>query len=380
MGHHNTLKNFFLILLTLLVVASITLRIRYGGGEPYPDLTTTALLDESQLEEFLSYPEPIGNVAVSSDGRVFFTVHPESRPQGNRLLEWVDGAAIPYPNGTVQPHLLGTVLGIVVDRDDRLWTIDNGNHGFGTARLLAFDLNTGKLVHDHEFAADIAPAGSFLQDLQVSSNGEIVVIADASFWRKTPAIIVYDTKTRSARRVLESHSSVSAQNYLIRNTLKDMSYLGGLVSLKGGVDGIAFDTSNEWLYYAAISQSSLYRIPVRDLLDQTLPAKQLANRVERVSEKPLSDGLSTDLDGNVYVTDIEHGAVFMVNNEGQLTTLIRSPRIRWADALSFGPDGWLYLADSAIPDQVMQSRDHIDNRGPYSIYRFKPGHYGVPGQ
>ena len=363
----------------LVIVGSITLRVRYGGGEPYPDLTTTAALSADQLEEYLSYPEPIGNVAVSSNGRVFFSVHPVSRPQGNKLLEWVDGAAIPYPNGSVQPHLLETVLGIAIDRKDRLWTIDNGNHGFGTARLLAFDINSGELVHDHEFQADIAPRGSFLQDLQVSPDGQVIVIADASFWRKSPAIIVYDTTNRIARRVLESHPSVSAQNFLIRNTLKDMSYMGGLVSLKGGVDGIAFDTNGEWLYYAAISQSGLYRVRVRDLIEPTLPANQLAIRVERVSEKPLSDGLSADLDGNVYITDVEHGAIFMVDPEGQLTTLIQSPRIRWADGLSFGPDGWLYLADSAIPDQVLQTRDHVESRGPYSVFRFKPGHSGVPG-
>ena len=363
----------------LLIAASITLRVRYGGGEPYPDLTTTASLGADQLEEYLSYPEPIGNVAVSSNGRVFFTVHPESRPQGNKLLEWVDGAAIPYPNGAVQPHLIGDVLGIVIDRKDRLWAIDNGNHGFGTARLLAFDINTGELVHDHKFEADIAPTGSFLQDLQVSPDGQIVVIADASFWRKSPAIIVYDTTNRTARRVLESHPSVSAQNFLIRNSLKDMSYMGGLFSLKGGVDGIAFDTNGEWLYYAAISQASLYRVRVRDLIEPALPAKQLAIRVERVSEKPLSDGLSADLVGNVYITDVEHGAIFIVDPEGRLSTLIQSPRIRWADGLSFGPDGWLYLADSAIPDQVLQTRDHVESRGPYSIFRFKPGHSGVPG-
>lgn len=374
------MKKFFLFLLILLLAASITLRVRHGGGEAYPDLTSPALLGEDELEEVLAYPEPIGNVAVSRDGRIFFTVHPESRPQGNKLLEWVAGAAVPYPNGTVQPHLLGTVLGLVIDRQDRLWTIDHGNHGFGTARLLAFDLQSGDLVHDHKFAADIAPAGSFLQDLQISSDGQTVVIADASFWRKSPAIIVYDIGTRSARRLLEAHPSVSAENYLIRNTVKDMTFLGGLVSLRGGVDGIAFDADNEWLYYAALSGSSLFRVRVRDLLERTLPARQLASRIERVSEKPLSDGLSVDLDGNVYVTDVEHGAVFIVDTNGNLKTLLGSARIRWADALSFGPDGWLYLADSAIPDQILQTREHIDRHGPYFIYRFKPGHDGIPGQ
>ena len=63
-----------------------------------------------------------------------------------------------------------------------------------------------------------------------------------------------------------------------------------------------------------------------------------------------------------------------------LETLIRTPRIRWADALSFGPDGWLYIADSAIPDQVLRSKRHIREAGPYFIYRFRPGVEGVPGQ
>ncbi len=115
-------------------------------------------------------------------------------------------------------------------------------------------------------------------------------------------------------------------------------------------------------------------------MERMLPARQLANRIERVSNKPLSDGLSADLDGNIYVTDVEHGAVFVVSEQSQLKTVIKSPRIRWADALSFGPDGWLYLADSAIPDQVLRSTEHIESQGPYFIYRFKPGHHGVPGQ
>jgi len=92
------------------------------------------------------------------------------------------------------------------------------------------------------------------------------------------------------------------------------------------------------------------------------------------------DGLSADIAGNIYVTDVEHGAVFIVDRDGDLQTLLTSPRVRWADSLSFGPDGWLYLADSAIPDQVLQTREHIDSQGPYFVFRFRPGHAGIPGQ
>ena len=374
------MRHFLLFLLSIGLLLCLFMWLRYGGGEPYEDLSTAPLLGEDSLEEVLRYAEPIGNVAVSPEGRIFFTVHPESRPTGNKLLEWENGAAVPYPNGTVQPHLFDTVLGVVIDRQNLLWTIDNGNHGFGVARLLAFDLATGELAHDHEFRPEIAPAGSFLQDLQVSADGQTVFVADASVWRKNPGIIVYDVATRSARRVLDSHPSVSAQNYLIRNTVKDMSFAGGIVTLKTGVDGIALDADNEWLYYAAINNSDLYRVRVRDLVNPVLPDRELGSRVEKFSRKPLSDGLSIDLAGNVYITDVEHGSVFVAGQDRRLATLIHSRRIRWADALSFGPDGWLYLADSAIPEQVLRTREYISTKGPYFIFRFKPGTPGVPGQ
>lgn len=374
------MKKFIQFLLIILLVLVVILRVRYGGGEPYRDLSTSPLIEETALEEVLAYPEPIGNLAVSQQGRIFFSVHPESRPQGNKLLERVGGAAIPYPNGPSQQRLFNTVLGLVIDRRNILWTIDHGNHGFGKARLLAFDLASGEVAHDHRFRGDIAPAGSFLQDLQVSPDGQIIIIADASFWRKMPALIVYDIQQHTARRVLESHDSVSPENYLIRNQLKDMTFIGGLVSLKGGVDGIAFDSEGEWLYFAAINQSGLYRIRLEDLTNTGLLPEQLESRVERFSDKPLSDGLSTDIAGNVYITDVEHSSVFVVGPDKQPQTLVRSDRIRWADALSFGPDGWLYLADSAIPDQVLQTRDHIMANGPYYIFRFQPGFEGIPGQ
>lgn len=374
------MKNFLLILLAITLVAAIVLRVRYGGGDPYPDLSASSLLGDSHLEEVLSYPEPVGNVAISREGRIFFSVHPESRPRGNKLLEWVDDAAVPYPSGTVQPHLFDTVLGVVVDRRNWLWTIDHGNHGFGTARLLAFDLASGNIVHDYEFRPETAPAGSLLQDLRVSADGSTVFIADASMWRKKPAIVVYDVARRNARRLLESHFSVSAQNFLVRTPIRNMSFLGGLITFKAGVDGIALDANDEWLYFAAINQSGLFRVRVRDLLDETLPKQQLENRVERFSDKPLSDGLLAAASGDIYVTDVEHGAIIAVDQQQKLSTVIQSSRIRWADGMSFGPDGWLYLADSALPELVLKTRDYIKTQGPYFIFRFHPGYDAVPEQ
>lgn len=372
------MKNILLFLAVIALIATMVLWIRHGGGDPYPNLSTTPRLGAGMLEEVLAYSEPIGNVAVNRDGRIFFTVHPEARPKGNKLLEYVAGAAIPYPSGAAQAELFDTVLGLSIDSLNRLWTIDHGNHGMRAAKIIGIDLDSGKILREQSFDKSIAPTGSFLQDLQVSSDGRTIVIADASFWRKSPAIIVYDVETGQSRRVLESHESVSAQQFMIRSGDKDMEFMGGIVALRGGIDGIALGP--EWLYYGALSGSGLYRVKLDDLRDTRLPPAQLARRVERFSDKPLSDGFSRDLSGNIYITDVEHGSVFVVGPEQTLTTLIQSNEVRWPDALSFGPDGWLYLADSALPDLILQSREHIEAAGPYRIFRFRPGFEGVPGQ
>jgi sugar lactone lactonase YvrE len=372
------MKKILLYLLILLLTGTIVAWIRYGGGEPYPNLSTSPVLAEDALEEVLEYRLPIGNVAVSKSGRIFFTVHPEARPKGNKLLEYVDGAAVPYPDGKSQQQLFDTPLGVVIDRFDRLWTIDHGNHGMRTARLLAFDLATGELLHDQKFDDTIAPKGSFLQDLQISADGRTAVIADASFWLMNPAIIVVDIETATARRILEGHPSVSAEKYLIRNQDREMSFYGGVFSLRGGVDGIALD--KKWLYFGALSGSSLYRVRFSDIADPSTPNSQIAARVERFAEKPLSDGFSVDVNGHVYITDVEHNAIFRVDERGELRTLITSRQIRWPDALSFGPDGWLYVADSALGEVILQSKDHIKEQAPYKIFRLQPGAEGTPGQ
>lgn len=365
--------------LILLAVIAVILRARYGGGEPYPDLSGEPTFGTEALEVVVTSPEPIGNLAVSPDGRVFYTIHPESRPEGAKLLEWVDGAPQAFPTDDAQA-LLDTPLGVAIDQQNRLWVIDHGNHATGQAKLLAFDLDSGAVVHEHAFDSSVAELGSFLQDLQVDSTGTHVYIADVSFWRQNPGLVVYDVASGEARRVLESDPSVAPQDWLIRNPTKDMSFFGGLVVLKPGVDGIAIDRNDEWVYFGAMTHDTMYRVKVSDLLDASLSDGALSARVEAVGAKPLNDGLSVDNEGNVLITDVEHSAVVRMAPDGALTTLIKDDRIRWADALSYGPDGWLYVADSAIPDQMLQPKSHIESRAPYYIFRFQPGIDGVPGQ
>jgi sugar lactone lactonase YvrE len=369
------------IALALVAVALAgTLYTFFGGGAPYLDLSGAPVLPEGTIEAAVTSDRPIGNAAVSADRRIFYTIHPESNPVGVKLYEWVDGKPVPYPNEADQASLFQSPLGVKIDAKNRLWVIDPGNHGMGQPRLIAFDLATNKVVHTHDFDSSIAPLSSFLQDFNVSPDGRWVYIADVGFWAKRPAIVVYDVETSKARRLLNRHASVYPQNYLIRNQIKEMRFLGGLLEMKTGIDGIALSRDGKWLYYGAMNHDTLYRIPASALQDESMDDAALEKLIEPVGKKPLNDGYSIDDQSNVFITDIEHQAVLSMAPDGKLTTVVKDKRIRWADGLTFGPDGWLYLADSAIPHLVLQNAEHHAKQAPYYIWRFKPGTSGAAGQ
>jgi|SRR6476661_197006 len=362
-------------LLALILGLGLTLRLRYGGGQPYPHLTAgqPPLVPADSVQAFFQFPEPVGNVAATptpgQPTRVFFTVHPESRPEGAKLLEiGPDGQARPFPDAASQNGLI-TPLGLFADRQQRLWVIDHGNHGLDGARLLAYDLRSNKLVHSFTFPSSVAERGSFLNDLCVSPDGRYVFVADVSFWRQSPSLVVYDVARRRARSLLDNDSTVTAQNWLIRNPLKDMSFFGGLVNLKPGIDGIAADS--QYVYYAPMAHSGLFRVPLAALTDTTLTPAALARQVQRVGRKPLSDGIGVTAAGNLLITDVEHQGLALMTPQGALQPLVRDARIRWADGLSFGADGYVYVTDSAIPDQMLRSKEHIRSAGPYTIFRFR---------
>lgn len=374
------IRSGILLFAALLLVFLLLLRLRLGGGAPYPDLSTPPLLDSTALEVVYSSPEPLGNVAVSAAGRIFTTIHPESRAPGPLVLEIRDGEAHPFPDAAFQDEL-ETPLGLFIDTRDRLWVLDHGNHGMGKPQLLGFDLASGALIYRHFFSRAEAPAGSFLNDLQVSANREAVMITDLSALRQRPALLIHDLATGRSRRLLSGDSTTRSQPWVIQTQRGPLSLPLNWANLRLGADGLVLDAEEQWLYYAAVSHESLYRVPLTDLLDEGLPPDDLRESVERVSRKPLSDGLSIDREGQVILTDVEHQGLMILGKDQSLKTLLRAPgHIRWADGCSFGPDAYLYFTDSALQDQLFHSRRYIRKKGPYFLYRVCMGTEGIPGR
>lgn len=374
------LGRLFGVLGLLVAALFVTLYVRYGGGGDFPDRTGTPQLRASVLEPVAQLPTPAGNIAVSAGGRVFVSLHPEARPR-YKVVELVDGAMKPWPSEAFQggtgPRAFHDVLSLRIDRQQRLWVLDTGQHGIHPGRLLAFNL-AGEVVHEFEFPRAVAGLGSHLNDFQVSPDGRFVYIAEASFFGKTPALIVYDVAAKAARRVLELHPSVTAEKYTPVVQGRRMVALG-LVSIRPGVDSIALDLAGEWLYFAPVTNLHLYRARTADLRNERLTTGELAGKVETFAEKTMSDGITIDADGTLYLTDPEHSAIVLLRQDRTLQTLVKDNILRWPDGFSWGPDGWLYVTCSALHQIIGRPPWTFDDHAPYQVYRFKPGGRGIPG-
>ena len=83
----------------------------------------------------------------------------------------------------------------------------------------------------------------------------------------------------------------------------------------------------------------------------------------------------------------EKDALQLLSPEGQLTTLVRDPRLRWPDGLSFGPcdaatsaaADCLYVTCSALQLVIGRTPGQIRRAGPYQVYRLRRPRAGYAG-
>lgn len=203
---------FLLILMFLLLVTISGIYITFGGGATgFPDRSSAPIQRWAEVELVANVDTPPGNIAVSKQGRIFLSQHPEARPEW-KIVELKNGTAFAYPNEQTQAQW-HTPLGIRIDQQQRLLILDAAEHGLKPVTLMAYDLKTNQRTHQFSFHSSIMGLGSHANDLQVSSDGKTIYIADASIFSAKPAIIIYDIETQFARRVLSEHHSVIGDKY-----------------------------------------------------------------------------------------------------------------------------------------------------------------------
>ncbi len=373
-----------LVLLVALVGGTyLVLKLMYGGGEPYPNVSTAPTVPDDRISAPIQLPFPPGMVAASPDGRIFYTYHMLHRPErfvDATVFEWVDGKGVPFPDKEMQVKFHGA-MGITADGQGRLWVIKPGALDGRRTELLAIDRDSGELLIEHKFADGEA---GFAQDMRVSPNGKTVFLADTGLFKFTEAnLIVFDVDSQSARTVLRGHPSVSAQDWVMRKTNGDWYRLAfGLLTFVVGVDGIALTQDGAWLYYATMSHDSVYRIPTAALLDASLTDADLDVQIEFIGNKPLSDGIELLPDNTVILTDVENGGLAALAPDGTLSTLTADPNVDWADSVTVDTSGAIWFTDSRLTDLIDQFAQPADEatmreRGPYAIYHIAPEQVAV---
>jgi hypothetical protein len=401
------------------------------------------LLKSSHLEVVAELPYPPGNVAVSAEGRVFFSFHPEYDPPVKVAELTPSGRSIarefrPFPSpGT--GVAVTSVLSLRIDNtNNRLYLLDFGLHGFKSVpALVGYQLASpgsgrvrDELFQHHVFPASVAGRGSMLNDLQISPDGTIIIIVDTSIVGLTPAVIVYCVDSRVSYRVLseakqlfgqsarltiptvfsapletdEGSQTCKAEGDASCATVRSLDFPNlGPAGIRIHVDSVALSRDGKTLFFGALTGDILFGLPMESLLRETIHAagptpaagagvivsakanKNLTQSMSAVKlsvgvsthhttskskfrRKPITDGMTSDLHGNLFFTACEHSAIGVLkvdyaknDLEGgsskkrynyRMLNLVQSPELlRWPDGFSFGGaagDNGLYITNSAL--------------------------------
>jgi sugar lactone lactonase YvrE len=355
---------------------------------------TTRSSSAAELEVVAELPVAPGNITVTPLNRIILTLHPFHFPNLKVVELAKDGTLTPFPNlewNTKDPGRAlawDTVLGIQCDKRGVVWMLDTGIREGTVPKLVGWDTVVDRLykvIHLTPPAVDlpmILPDSVFVNDLAVDRTHEAIYISHSAGPDKS-AIIVVDLGTARTRSVLQGHPSVMPENIPLTMNGRVLNFTtpdSGRLKLLVGVNAIALDAADEWLYYAPMNGRSLYRIRTKDLLNAALTNEQIGQRVERYSDKPLNDGLSIDNAGNVYISDLESNSVGVITPDRQFKTLITDSRISWVESFSYAPDGYLYFVSSRIHLSAPLNEGTNQASPPFHVLRMKPLAPGVIGR
>lgn len=348
-----------------------------------PQLTSIPKI--GQLEEVAELQFNPGNITVTKENRIFASLH-QFRPCPARLVEITSRTSFkPWPDEKWNakpgsgPDVLNAVLGLQLDSKNRLWVLDNGNSQW-TPKLVAFDITTGKMVYRYDFPEKVAPIGTFLNDLAVDNKHGFIYIADIG-GKFPPALVSVNLNKRHSWR-FEGHASLAPEDVdaVVDGkvmTLPDAT--GQAKPSRVGVNPITLSADCKTLYYGSMTGKTWWSIPTKRLRKKANFAK-LHKAIERVGPKPVSDGATTDSEGNHYFTNIGENAITVLNTNGKLTTLCQDDRLSWPDSIAFGSDCWLYIVANQLHLSPPLHGGVEGGKPPYLILRVWTGKKGIEGR
>lgn len=338
-----------------------------------PDLTLVAEFDHQ-----------VTGVTVTANGRTFVNFPRWTEDTAVSVAELMgDGSLRPYPDDewnrwrnakktevSAKDHWV-CVQAVVADGES-VWVLDPAAPATahlveGGPKLVQIRLDGDRVARTIQFGEDVAPEGSYLNDVRFSPDGHWAYVTDSG-WRG--ALVVVDLEAGTARRVLDGHPSTQPEDSVtVEIDGERLSRPDG----RGAVfaaDSIALSNDGETLYWKALTGKTLYRIATSALRDETLSADALADVVEAVGQTEVTDGLWIHSSGRFFLTAVEKYAVIERDGDRE-TVAVQDDRLRWPDTMSEGPDGTVYVTASHIQDSPWFKPD-AGPAVPSALFRFDP--------
>lgn len=343
---------------------------------------TATAIEVGPLEavtEFTDYRG--GGITITPAGRILVSMHPLDNPKIKVVEIMANGSKQPFPNadwadgpatGAVG---LSSVIGIHTDSNGIVWILDMGGDK-APAQLVAWNSINNTLHKKIPLTKPSLLDNSFIQDFAIDEKHQKIYIADMTFGNFSgatkPAIIVVDLKTGHSKRVLEGASQLMPENRDIvieASLLASKTKEGNTNKLRFGLNPIAIDEQNKWLYFGAFTGTKIYRIPTTALADTKMSDKRLSAKIKIYGPKQPSDGIAYAPGGGILVTDLEHNAVGLTI-QGKYEIIKQDKKLSWPDSLAIS-EGYVYVTQDQLHQHPAFSQGLGNTKAPYTLYRFR---------
>jgi sugar lactone lactonase YvrE len=365
--------------LLLVPTATPAQGIRITSDKPLDKLEAVAIFRDAM---------PTG-VTVSRQGRIFVNFPRWGDKVPFTVAEIKQGLPVAFPDAEINrqdegdaAHHFLSVQSVVIDAEDRLWVLDTGSPLMkGTVpngpKLVAIDLTTNKVIRTILLPPAVAGPKSYMNDvrfdLSVGTAG-FAYITDSSS-EGPNGIVVVDLATGHSWRKLDNHPSTRPEPDFIAIVEGQPMYKHEpgkpRTPFAAGADGIALSPDGSRLFYCPLSSRKLYSVSTAALRNEHLPAAQVAATVRLVAGKGASDGLESDMAGNVYAGDYETDSIHIVAPDGSLKLLTHDPTLLWPDTMSLADDGYLYVTSNQLERQAIFHDGSDFREKPYLLFRVK---------
>lgn len=379
-------------LLLLLAVCFFGTAVYAQSQSVKIDLTTLP------KEQTLGNIEPVAvfngamptGVTVSQTGRIFVNFPKWGDRVEYTVAEVRNGQTVAYPNPEMnRPNpsdpskSLISVQSVVVDPRDRLWILDTGSVNFapappGGAKLVGVDLKQNRIFKTIVFPQNVALPTTYLNDVRFDlrrGKAGMAFITDSSDKGPNGIIVVDLDSGRSWRRLNDRPSTKAVPNFL--PSVEGMPIMNRQPGqppspIKIGADGIAISADGKQLFYCPLAGRRLYSVDVDALAAEQLSDEEVAKTVVDLGEKGgASDGLESDAQNRLYLTNYEQNAIQRRLPDGTIELLVHDPRVLWPDTLSVASDGYLYFTANQLHRQARYHNGQDLRQKPYSLFRVR---------